>query len=71
LPDHPGYKHTRFMLDAFRLKSPYGQHLCIVYDMLGGLICDVTEKLPGHLFSSNNLRKLVSSLTLALGLHAH
>jgi hypothetical protein len=66
-----GYKHARVMLDLFKLKGPYGQRLCIVCDTLGGPICETTEKLPGYLFSSDDLCKLVLSLTLGLGLRAH
>lgn len=61
-PDHPDYKHARFILDSFKLKGAHGQHLCIVYDMLRGPICGTMEELSGHLFSSDDLRKFVPAL---------
>ena len=54
------------MLDSSKPKGPHGQHLCIVYDMLRGLICDTMEKLPGNLFSSDDLRKFVPALLQGL-----
>ena len=61
-PKHPGYQHVRFMLDTFTLKGPQGQHLCVVYDVLREPIGITMEKLPGRLFSSDNLRKLLPAL---------
>lgn len=65
-PNHPGYNHVRFMLDAFKVKGPHGQHLCVVYDVLREPIGVTMEKLPGHLFSSDNLRKLLPALLQGL-----
>jgi serine/threonine-protein kinase SRPK3 len=65
-PNHPGYNHVRFMLDTFKLKGPHGQHLCVVYDVLRGPIGATMEKLPGHLFSSDNLRILLPALLQGL-----
>lgn len=65
-PNHPGYNHVRFMLDHFKLKGPHGQHVCVVYDVLREPIGITMEKLPGHLFSSDNLRILLPSLLQGL-----
>ncbi|EXJ79314.1 CMGC/SRPK protein kinase [Capronia epimyces CBS 606.96] len=65
-PNHPGYKHVRFMLDTFRIKSKHGEHLCIVYDVLREPIDLCMEKFPGRRFNSEKLRKLLPALLLGL-----
>jgi serine/threonine-protein kinase SRPK3 len=54
------------MLDTFRVKGPHGQHLCIVYDVLREPIGLTMEKLPGHMFGSDHLRKLLPALLQGL-----
>ncbi|KAI9744041.1 MAG: serine/threonine protein kinase, CMGC group [Candelina submexicana] len=53
-PDHPGYKHVVCLLDEFRHAGPHGDHVCLVFEVMGedlvGLArryCD--GKLPVHL----------------------
>lgn len=63
---HPGYTHVRFMLDTFKIKSKYGDHLCIVYDVLREPIDECQEKFPQGLFNSDRLRKLLPALLRGL-----
>jgi serine/threonine protein kinase len=65
-PKHPGYDHVRFMFDVFRVKGHHGQHVCIVYDVLREPIELTMKKLPGHLFGSHHLRKLLPALLQGL-----
>lgn len=65
-PNHPGYNHVRFMLDTFKLKGPHGHHQCVVYDVLREPIGITMEKLPGRLFSGDNLRILLPALLQGL-----
>lgn len=54
------------MLDTFKLKGPYGKHLCIVYNVLREPIDLCMDKWPGHLFNSDKLRILVLALLQGL-----
>jgi serine/threonine-protein kinase SRPK3 len=65
-PQHPGYDHVRFMLSTFKLKSRWGEHLCIVYDVLREPINICMEKWPSRLFSPEKLRKIMPSLLKGL-----
>lgn len=59
---HPGYSHVRFMLEAFTLKGKYGDHLCVVYDVLREPIDECRDKYLGGAFSSTKLRVLLPAL---------
>ena len=61
-PEHPGYNHVRFMLSTFKVKTRWGEHLCIVYDVLREPINICMEKYQSRLFSSDKLRKILPSL---------
>jgi len=63
---HPGYTHVRFMLETFSIKSKYGEHLCIVYDVLREPVNECMDRMPNRLFSSDKLRKLLPSLLAGL-----
>jgi serine/threonine-protein kinase SRPK3 len=65
-PDHPGYNHIRFMLSTFKIKSRWGEHLCIVYDVLREPINICMEKWQSRLFSSERLRTILPSLLKGL-----
>ena len=65
-PEHPGYRHVRFMRDTFKLKNRHAEHLCIVYDVLREPIDLCMKKFPGGRFSSGKLRVLLPSLLQAL-----
>lgn len=65
-PNHPGYKHIRFMLDTFKVKSKHSEHLCIVYDVLREPIDLCMEKFPGRRFSCWKLRILLPALLQGL-----
>ncbi len=65
-PDHPGYNHVRFMLSTFKLKTRWGEHLCIIYDVLREPINICMEKWQSRLFSSEKLRKILPSLLRGL-----
>lgn len=65
-PHHPGYHHIRFMIDAFKIKGPQGQHFCVVYDVLREPIGVCMDKFRGHLFNSSKLRKLIPPLLQGL-----
>lgn len=65
-PKHPGYSHVRFMLEAFTLKGKYGEHLCIVYDVLREPIDECRDKYLGGTFSSTKLRVLLPALLQGL-----
>lgn len=54
------------MLETFSIKSKYGEHLCIVYDVLREPIDDCMNKMPNQLFSSDKLRKLLPALLTGL-----
>lgn len=34
-PDHPGRKHVVSLLDSFNHKGPHGNHVCMVFEVLG------------------------------------
>ena len=65
-PDHPGYNNIRFMLSTFKLKTRWGEHLCIVYDVLREPINICMEKWPSRLFSGEKLRRLLPPLLQGL-----
>ncbi|ETI29035.1 hypothetical protein G647_01488 [Cladophialophora carrionii CBS 160.54] len=65
-PQHPGYAHVRFMLDTFRVNGKYGDHLCIVYDVLREPIDLCMKKFPGSRFSCGKLRVLLPALLKGL-----
>jgi serine/threonine-protein kinase SRPK3 len=65
-PNHPGYKHVRFMLSTFKLRTRAGEHLCIVYDVLREPINICMEKWPSRLFSPEKLRKILPPLLQGL-----
>lgn len=65
-PNHPGYKHVRFMQDTFKVKSRNGEHLCIVYDVLREPIHLCMEKFPSRLFNTQHLRLLLPGLLQGL-----
>ncbi|KAL5483406.1 hypothetical protein ACEPAI_8637 [Sanghuangporus weigelae] len=41
-PGHPGYSRVIRLLDHFRHSGPYGQHLCLVKELLGESVHDLT-----------------------------
>ena len=65
-PEHPGYHNIRFMLSTFKVKTRWGEHLCIVYDVLREPINICMEKWQSRLFSSEKLRKILPSLLQGL-----
>jgi serine/threonine-protein kinase SRPK3 len=66
-PDHPGYTHVRFMLSTFKLRTRWGEHLCIVYDVLREPINICMEKWPpSRLFSPEKLRMILPALLQGL-----
>ena len=65
-PQHPGYNNVRFALSTFKVKTRWGEHLCIVYDVLREPINVTMEKWPSRLFSPEKLRKLMPALLQGL-----
>lgn len=55
---HPSSKHVVQLLDDFELTGPNGSHQCLVYELLGPNISDVSDayylngRLPGRLAKS-------------------
>lgn len=53
-PDHPGYKHVIYLLDDFRHAGPHGDHVCLVFEVMGEDLVGLArrsqdEKIPAHL----------------------
>lgn len=65
-PIHRGYNHVRFMLETFTIKGKYGEHLCVVYDVLREPLDECQQRLPSKLFKSDHLRALLPSLLKGL-----
>lgn len=54
------------MLDTFKLKSKFGEHLCIVYDVLREPLDECQQKFAQGVFGSDKLRKLLPALLSGL-----
>lgn len=65
-PKHPGYKHVRFMLDTFSIKTKHGIHLCVVYDVLREPLDECQRNFSSGVFGSDKLRKLLPVLLQGL-----
>lgn len=65
-PNHPGYKHVRFMLDTFSIKTKHGTHLCIVYDVLREPLDECQLKFSSGVYASAQIRKLLPALLKGL-----
>jgi serine/threonine-protein kinase SRPK3 len=42
--DHPGRKHVVSLLDSFRHKGPNGEHICMVFEVLGENLLGLIKK---------------------------
>lgn len=54
------------MLETFSVKGKYGEHLCVVYDVLREPLDECQRRLPNKLFKSEHLRVLLRSLLSGL-----
>ncbi|KAG7661111.1 SKY1 [[Candida] subhashii] len=41
---HPGYKHIMKLLDDFQIEGPHGNHICMVFEILGENILNLIYK---------------------------
>jgi len=56
--DHPGYNHVIQLLDDFRIQGPHGEHLCLVFDVLGMDIKAVRDRFEGNKLPMNLLKQV-------------
>lgn len=59
--DHPGRQHILFPLDHFTLQGPNGSHLCLVSQVAGPSIEDLSY-CPGHVAGYRRLRSDIARL---------
>src|SRR5947199_6848095 len=45
-PSHPGAKHILGLLDHFRHRGPYGDHVCLVFQAVGPDFATFRRQLP-------------------------
>ncbi|RMZ92248.1 hypothetical protein DV736_g542, partial [Chaetothyriales sp. CBS 134916] len=66
-PQHPGYKHVRFTIETFKIRSRSGkEHLCIVYDVLREPIDVCMSRWTERRFNGLKLRLLLNGLLQGL-----
>lgn len=53
--NHPGARHILFVLDHFAVQGPNGSHLCLVSQVAGPSIADLSFS-PGQVAGSRRLR---------------
>ncbi|KAK6463568.1 kinase-like domain-containing protein, partial [Scheffersomyces coipomensis] len=75
-PMHPGYKHIMKLLDNFQIIGPNGNHICMVFEILGENVLNLIYKLLKKSRYSggiplNLVRLIVKQLFLALDYMHH
>lgn len=64
--EHPGYNHVIQLLDDFRIQGPHGEHLCLVFEVLGMDIKAVRDRFEGNRLAMGLLKQVAKQTFLAL-----
>ncbi|KAF2766562.1 kinase-like protein [Teratosphaeria nubilosa] len=64
-PGHPGVDHILPLVDHFQIEGPNGKHECLVIDIVGPKVPDVTEQLCGGKGLPGGLAKCVAKQVLS------
>jgi serine/threonine-protein kinase SRPK3 len=65
-PTHPGYSHVVQILDNFRLNGPHGEHLCLVFEVLGTNIGAIRDRFDRNSLPISLTKQVSTQLLLAL-----
>jgi serine/threonine-protein kinase SRPK3 len=64
--DHPGYNHVNQLLDNFRIQGPHGEHLCLVFEVLGMDMRNLRDRFEGNKLPMALLKQVARQTLLAL-----
>lgn len=64
--DHPGRRYLRNALDTFTLRSPKGEHQCLVHKPMWGSTRELLSRNKSRRFTEDLLKALLCRLFQAL-----
>jgi serine/threonine-protein kinase SRPK3 len=65
-PHHPGCNHVVKLLDDFHLHGPNGEHLCLVFEVMGQTISDISNQFDKFKYPAPLAKQIAKQLLLGL-----
>ena len=69
-PDHPGRKHVVSLLDSFEHKGPHGNHVCMVFEVLGENLLGLIKRWNHRGIPTTLVKQITKQVLLGLD-HLH
>lgn len=65
-PEHPGYKHVICLLDEFRHAGPHGDHVCLVFEIMGEDLVGLSRRYCNGKLPPNLVKQIARQILVGL-----